>query len=174
MEEYTGVKFETVLLEGESGDVSEFLEIDGKLAEYFNPEENEGNMSIKVEGGFLIKKAGAMMTSLAENDIVLVKKIEDGKVYSVGGTPSSESVMHYKIYEKRKDAKIILHFHNDELIRKLDWETVGPFPYGSRKLADAVGNVSVHNDRIRIAGHGLVIIVKDKKELFGILEEIYS
>ena len=174
MEEYAGVKFETVLLEGDIGDVSGFLEIDKLLGKYLHPEKNEGNMSLRVEDGFLVKRAGAGMTKLTEKDVVLVKKIENGKVYAVGGTPSSESVMHYSIYNRRKDAGIILHFHDDELMKKLDWETVGPFPYGSRELADAVGNASSKNDRIKIAGHGLVVIAKNKKELFKILGEIYS
>lgn len=169
MEKYTGVKFETVLEEGTVGDVSEFLEIDKMLGKYIHPEKNEGNMSMRTVDGFLIKRAGAGMTGLSENDVVLVKKIENGRVYAVGGTPSSESIMHYNIYNKKKDAGIILHFHDDELMEKLSWETVGLFPYGSRELADAVGNAS--ENKIKIAGHGLVIIAKDKEELFKILEE---
>lgn len=174
MEEYTGVKFRTVIEEGAVGDVSEFLKIDKLLGKYLHPEENEGNMSLRVDGGFLIKIAGAGMTKLTEKDVVLVKKIESGKVYAVGGTPSSESIMHYSIYNKRKDAGAILHFHDDELMQKIDWEAVGPFPYGSKELADAVADASEKNDKIKIAGHGLVIIARKKEELLGMLEEIYS
>ncbi len=173
MEEYTGVKFETVVDEGDAGDVSEFLEIDKLLGKYISPEENEGNMSMRVNDGFLVKKAGAGMTRLSENDVVLVKKIESGKVHAVGGTPSSESIMHYEIYKRRKDADIILHFHDDELMEKVRWEKVGPFPYGSMELAEAVGKTSENTDRIKIAGHGLIIIAKNKDELLKILEEIY-
>ncbi len=173
MEEYTGVKFETIIEKGNVDDVSEFLGIDRMLGEYLNPEGNEGNMSIRVEGGFLIKKAGTRMTSLTENDIVLVKKIEAGKVYAVGGTPSSESIMHYKIYKRRKNANIVLHFHDDGLLGKLDWKSVGPFPYGSGELADAVADASENTDRIEIEEHGFVIIAENKEKLFEIIRSLF-
>ena len=171
MEEYAGVKFGAVVEEGEVGDVFGFLKLDMMIGEYISPKGNEGNMSLRVENGFLIKKTGMRMTSLAEKDVVLVKKIEGGKVYVVGGTLSSESVMHYMIYQKRKNAKIILHFHDDELLGKLDWESVGPFPYGSKELAEAV--VDASENRIKLEGHGFVIIADDKEELVKILGEIY-
>ncbi len=173
MEEYTGVKFETVVLEGKMGDVSEFLELDGKLGKYFNPEENEGNMSLRIGSGFLIKKAGARMTSLKEEDVVFVKRIERGRVYAIGGTPSSESMMHYEIYKMRRDAAAVLHFHDDRLLERADWSVVGPFPYGSRKLAEAVAAASEITDKIKIEGHGFVIIAKDGKGLLEILDRIY-
>lgn len=173
MEEYTGVKFETILEEGKIGDVSEFLELDKMLGRYLNPKENEGNMSLRIGTGFLIKKTGKRMTSLAENDVVFVKRIEGRRVYAVGGTPSSESIMHYEIYKKRKDAGIVLHFHDDSLLGKLEWKTVGPFSYGSRKLAEAVAGASEITDKIKIERHGFVVIAKDKDMLMKILDEIY-
>lgn len=173
MEEYTGVKFETVIEEGKLGDVSEFLELDKLLGKYLNPGKNEGNMSLRIGAGFLIKKAGSRMTSLAENDVVYVRKVENGTVYAVGGTPSSESIMHYEIYEKRKDAEIILHFHDNSLLEKAEWKTVGPFAYGSIELAKAVGAASEITDKIKIEMHGFVIIAKSRDRLVKILDAIF-
>ena len=169
MEEYTGVKFETVIEEGSIGNVSEFLEVDKMLEEYINPEGNEGNMSIRTVEGFLIKKAGTRMTSLAENDVVLVKRIED-KVYAVGGTPSSESIMHYEIYKRRKEVNIVLHFHNELSVK---WKSVGPFPYGSRELADAVADAMKDTDKVEIKEHGYVIAAENKEKLFGIIQSLF-
>ncbi len=170
MEEYTGVKFKTVIEEGSPGDVSGFLETDRMLGEYISPEGNEGNISIRTADGFLIKKAGARMTSLAENDVVLVKKIENGKVYAVGGTPSSESVMHYEVYRRRKDINIILHFHHE---LSVEWKSVGPFPYGSRELADAVADAMKDTDKVEIKEHGYVVAAENKERLFDIILSLF-
>ncbi len=173
MEEYVGVKFETIVEEGETGDVSEFLELDRMLGKYLRPKGNEGNMSLRAGKGFLIKKTGTRMTSLDEDEVAFVKKVEDGKVYAVGGIPSSESIMHYEIYKRKKNAKIILHFHDDELLGKLNWRSIGPFSYGSKELAESVADALEHNDRIEIRGHGFVITARNKGKLMEILDEIY-
>ncbi len=173
MEEYTGVKFGTRIEKGSVGDVSAYLELDKALGEFLKPEENEGNMSMRTGDGFLIKRAGAKMTSLSKEDVVLVRKIEEGIVYAVGGTPSSESIMHHEIYRKRKDANIILHFHDDRLLGKTGWETVGPFPYGSMELANAVGEAAGKTDRVEIEGHGFAVIAKNREELLGTIRSLY-
>jgi len=172
LERYIGVKFKTRIEKGKIRNVSEFLKVDRTLARYINPKENEGNMSIRVRGGFLIKKSGARMTSLKKSDVVLVRKVKGNVVCAVGGIPSSESLMHYKIYKKRKDANLVLHFHDDLLLKKLDWPAVGPFPYGSKELANAVAKLSVKSNKIKIKGHGLVIIAGSREELVKILEEV--
>lgn len=171
MEKYVGVKFKTRMEKGRIGNVSEFLKIDRMLARYINPKENEGNMSMRIRDGFLIKRSGARMTSLKKSDVVLVRRIKGNVVYSVGGIPSSESLMHYKIYKKREDANLILHFHEDLLLEKLDWPAVDPLPYGSKELANAVAKLSVKSNKIKIKGHGFVIIARSKEELIKILEE---
>ncbi|NYZ77766.1 class II aldolase/adducin family protein, partial [Candidatus Micrarchaeota archaeon] len=162
MEKYAGVKFRTRIEKGSVGGVSGFLGLDRALAKYLKPEANEGNMSMRAADGFLIKRSGARMTSLTGKDVVLVKNVENNVVHAVGGTPSSESILHHEVYRKRKDAGVILHFHNDSLLEELDWETVGPFPYGSRGLADAVAKAAGKTDRIKIAGHGFVLIAKGR------------
>lgn len=173
MEEYAGVKFGTRIEGGSVGNVSAFLELDKALGEYLKPEENEGNMSMRTADGFLIKRAGVKMTLLRSEDVVLVKKIEKNIVHAVGGTPSSESIMHDEIYRKRKDAGIILHFHDDKLLGKTGWRKIGHFPYGSMELAEAVADAAGKTDRIEIEGHGFVVIAKNGKELLGIIRSLY-
>jgi ribulose-5-phosphate 4-epimerase/fuculose-1-phosphate aldolase len=173
LEEYAGVKFKTVIEKGDIGDVSEYLRMDRALEKYITPSGNEGNMSLRVKKGFLIKKAGTRMTSLTGNDVVLVKKVENGKVYAVGGIPSSESIMHYEIYKRRKEINIVLHFHDEELLKELKWKSVGPLPYGSRELADAVAESLSDTDRIKIEEHGFVVVAENREELFGIIRPLF-
>jgi hypothetical protein len=103
-EEYTGVKFECELagpLEGLDAQIEQYLSIDNKLRAYLSPKSNEGNMSMRAGGSFLIKAAGARMTELTKEEVSFVYDLDEEE-YSLkakGKTPSSESFMHYYIYK---------------------------------------------------------------------------
>ncbi len=172
MEKYEGVKFKVIDLEGEVPHKEKLLSLDKLLSKYLQPTENEGNMSVREGKGFLIKKAGANMTQLKENEVIFVEKVVEDRVYASGGTPSSESRLHFAIYTNNKDAKIILHFHDEELLRKGFEIETGPFFYGSWELADAVGALSRKEDIIKIKEHGFVVVAKDEKDLEKKMEEL--
>jgi len=174
MEEYKGVKFKVVQESGEisAEDAFAFVELDNSLGRFLHPEKNEGNLSIRVATGFLIKCTGAMLTACNPRDAVLVTKIIGEEVHAIGGTPSSESMMHYAIYGKRKDANVILHFHSDKLLGKPIGPEVGPFPYGTNELARAVSEAAENNNIIRIKEHGLVIVAIDRDDLIRKMKEL--
>ena len=174
MEEYKGVKFKVIQ---EPGDISAedafaFVELDNSLRKFLHPVKNEGNLSIRAGNGFLVKCTGAKLTECNPRDAVLVTKIIGEEVHAIGGTPSSESMMHYEIYRKRKDANVILHFHSDKLLLKPLGPEVGPFPYGTNELARAVGEAAENNDVIRIREHGLVIVSIDREDLIRKMKEL--
>ena len=98
METYEGVKFRYRLVENElpADDVKRYLKLDARLREFLDPQENEGNMSMRLAEGFLIKRAGAKMTELTEKDVSLVVGVEEGEVVAAGAVPSSEAKMHHE------------------------------------------------------------------------------
>ena len=172
MEKYKGVKFQVIDLQGKVPHKEKLLSLDKLLSKYLQPVENEGNMSIREGKGFLIKKAGSKITQLKEEEIIFVEKVVEDRVYSSGGTPSSESRMHYAIYINRRDAKIILHFHDEQLLSKAFKAECGPFFYGSWELADEIGKLSRKEDIIKIKEHGFVVIAKDEEDLIKKMGEL--
>ena len=174
MEEYKGVKFRVVEEPGEinAADAFAFVALDNSLRQFLHPEKNEGNLSIRVRDGFLIKCTGAKLTECNPRDVVLVTRSIGEDVHAIGGKPSSESMMHSEIYHKRKDANIILHFHSDKLLAKPVGPEIGPFPYGTSELAKAAGKAIEGNDIIRIKGHGLVIVALDGEDLVEKLKRL--
>ncbi len=179
MEKYNGVKFKVKTLPGNVQGAGGLLEADSLVARFVSTEGGEGNLSVRKGSGFLIKRAGARMTKLTEADVVFVQKVERGIVHATGGTPSSESMMHWAIYKNRKDANVILHFHDDKRLggepwagmpgMERRWAEIGPFHYGTAELATAAGEASRRSDLIKIREHGFVVIAKDLEGLAATL-----
>jgi len=68
-----------------------------------------GNVSTRVEGGFLVTPSGMAYDALLADDIVAVK--DDGAI--VGSrAPSSEWRLHQAIYAARSDVAAIVHAHS--------------------------------------------------------------
>ena len=178
-EEYSGVKFATEVTgpisEAFNSQLEEYLEIDKKLRRYLSPKSNEGNMSMRAGGGFLVKAAGARMTKLTKEDISFVYTVDEEEyaVKSKGKIPSSESFMHHYIYKFYPDISIVLHFHDERLMKKAKHlPTVGPFPYGSHDLAREAAKAKA--SVIRIIEHGFVVKARNPEELFSTLTALRS
>ncbi len=176
MEKYLGVKFQIIEnnYKISKKDVLQFLDLDKKLGTLLAPESNEGNMSIRIKNGFLIKKSGARMTVLNSDDVVFVRSIVDGCIYCLGGTPSSETRMHHLIYESHKDINMILHFHSNDLLGILNVPRTGPFPYGSCELASAINICLMRQEIVEIIDHGFVIVATDGNSLINVLSRILT
>ena len=109
---------------------------------------------------------------MARKDVVLVTKIDDGKVFA-NGTPSSESQLHNEVYKTRMDISIVLHFHDDNLLKSNKFEETGPFEYGTVESAMAAADKLKKVDFIKIREHGFILVAKSEKELFEKLKEMY-
>jgi len=164
MEKYVGVKFK-VVAENEKFDPDLLLKLDRLISKYLKVKGTQGNLSIRFGDGFLIKKTATCMTKLRKEDVAFVRRIEDGKVYASGGTPSSESIMHWEVYAARPEVKIVLHFHDDNLLSRNIGVEVGPFSYGTVEQAKAVTEASKTRDLVKILGHGFVLVASDEKDL---------
>lgn len=176
MENYNGIKFQVIVVDGgiASDLLQQYLDLDKKLSEFLNPEQNQGNLSVFVPNGFLIKRAGARMTRLQKKDVILVTKIIGDKVYAVGGEPSSESLLHNVIYNQCPNTKLILHFHSNEIMRNVKGEKVEELPYGTSELAVEVGKAALKNNLIILKNHGIVVHAKNEQELFIILKKLFE
>jgi ribulose-5-phosphate 4-epimerase/fuculose-1-phosphate aldolase len=166
MEEYEGPKFifravDRLLPEI---DVRRYLEVDSRLGQFLDPEENEGNMSMRLQEGFLIKRAGARMTRLSGDDVSWVLE-SDGEVLAAGAEPSSEAKMHHHIYNAVPEAMVVLHFHDDRMLERFEGAAIGPFPYGTEELAAAAGEAAKEHRMFMIKEHGFVLIAEDEEEL---------
>lgn len=69
----------------------------------------DGNVSVRVQGGFLTTPTGRNKYFLVEDDLVLVDS--HGKSLEVGKKASSEFAMHKRVYELRSDVNAIVHCH---------------------------------------------------------------
>jgi len=67
-----------------------------------------GNVSARVDGGFLVTPTGVDYDRLAPADLAMVRA--DGS--SEGGTPSTEWRFHRDIYAGRADAGAVVHTHS--------------------------------------------------------------
>ncbi len=172
MEKYKGVKFKIKEVESKF-DSRPLVELDKKIAGYFQkPVGNEGNLSIRENKGFLIKKSGVKMGEITELDVSLVFEVNDNKVVCSNPIPSSESIMHYNIYRERPEIRIILHFHDDELLKRI--EGIPNYGYGTGKQAEAISRALQKKNVIGIEKHGIVIIGKNKKEIIEGLKKVYA
>jgi hypothetical protein len=177
-EGYGGIKFECELtgpLGGLDAQVEEYLSIDAKLRNYLSPKSNEGNMSMRAAGSFLIKAAGAEMTRLTKEDVSFAYDIDEEEyaLKAKGKTPSSESFMHYYIYKFYPEINIVLHFHDEHLMEKAKHlPSVGPFPYGSHDLAREAAKAKAAV--VKIIEHGFLAKARNPQDLFSILRALRS
>jgi len=138
-----------------------------------------GNVSIKINDHYIITPSGATYESLTPADILVMddnKKIIEGDLL-----PSSETDLHYSLYESCKNARAIVHTHSlyatavstitDELpaIHYQITDLGGPVPvapyetFGSPELAAAVTEKIAGRNAVLMQNHGAVTIGSNLK-----------
>jgi ribulose-5-phosphate 4-epimerase/fuculose-1-phosphate aldolase len=138
-------------------------------------EGSSGNLSFRTASGkseLIITASGLpLKDTLSQNDFVLVHSF-DRAAYSAlaSGTkkPSSETALHYAIYEKRPDVNAIFHGHCSEILEKATRlnlrETKQEEDYGSLALVDRVVDDLSDQNFIIMKNHGFVSIGKTMEE----------
>ena len=167
---YVGVKFKVVrqpavLLSDPR--IEELITIGRDLAEKGFCPANSGNLSFRVEAGFVITSAGSELGKLTPASFVLVTDVDifKKKVVCAGSAqPSSEAMMHQMIYEARPDANVILHAHALEL--KGAVTTSKEFPYGTLEFARSAVEILKGHDLVILKNHGFVAVGKDTAQAF--------
>jgi len=182
MEEYAGVKFRIEKLERErwqeiskkySKEIDWLIGLGKELKEKGFLKKKEGNISRRVEVGFLISATGTDLGALKKNDIVLVKEFdfENHALKRAAGLkePSSETPLHWKVYNET-DAEAIVHVHAFPKSKKII-PIVPVLPYGSKKLAQEVSNALKKSSCCIAEGHGTFIRGEDFKKILDILQK---
>lgn len=182
MEKYAGVRFKVEYLSRE-------LPKDGRIKELsywcrkFHMQglipviegKSVGNLSFRLRKGmseFIITASGLEQKGSLEPQWfvkVIGCDMKKNIIYASGvREPSSESILHYRIYELREDVNAIFHGH-DPLITKYAKklklrETRKWQPYGSIELVRAVEEVLGENRFIIMKDHGFLSLGKEMKD----------
>ncbi len=136
-------------------------------------EENyTGNLSFRTEDGFIITASGMKNKENLDNDCFVRVKNYDSKsntVYVEGNRqPSSETIMHFLIYKRRKEINAIFHGHNDTIManaEKLKLPiTAKEHEPGSIELASETARIVKKNNLVIIKNHGFISLGKTMKE----------
>jgi len=122
-----------------------------------------GNLSFRTgEDEFIITASGFKDPS-SKDSFVAVSSVDPEKkmVYGRGKKqPSSESMLHYMIYRKRKDINAVFHGHCEKILKnayKIDApSTLKEEPYGTIELAQSVLDVLGKNNFLIIKDHGFI------------------
>jgi L-fuculose-phosphate aldolase len=133
-----------------------------------------GNVSARIEGGFVITPTRAPYDTMREDDLVVV---------GLDGHPppgaSTETPLHRAAYALREDIGGIVHTHSpyatawgitgEPLVETEDLryyglgtpQTVPRLPAGSAQLAEACRAALAQSDIVLLAGHGVLAVGAD-------------
>jgi ribulose-5-phosphate 4-epimerase/fuculose-1-phosphate aldolase len=178
MEQYQGIKFNVRFLEKKVRDYpiqKELIEWGERLSKlsciptYPNLEHppiisSAGNLSARIGDRFIITAAGSNLGALSNNNFVEVLDVDmSEKLIQAKGVeePSSETMLHYSIYQKRHDVQVIFHGHNQQLLVHCSQlglkSTKKWYPYGTLELMNSVCEVLGNDDTILIMkDHGFI------------------
>ncbi|MCP4693223.1 MAG: class II aldolase/adducin family protein [Desulfobacterales bacterium] len=175
MDGYVGVKFQAVRLSeaappGAAALYEVFSEACARLRRHDMTPANGGNISIRHGDGMVISASGANLGCLEPEELIHVTECgeDDERVCYHGPIhPSSESIMHWLIYEDRPEAGAIIHAHDEfatrpELLEGRVVESKQEEPYGSVALARMAIDAFQRAERIIVLkNHGYVAIGPD-------------
>jgi L-fuculose-phosphate aldolase len=147
-----------------------------------------GNVSVRVEGGFLVTPTGVPYEALNLPDLVFMRR--DGQREGTY-TPSSEWRLHRDIYERRAEAGAVVHTHSPHAtaiaclrrpippfhyeiafaggsdIRCADYAT-----FGTQELSDNALAALEGRRACLLANHGVVAIGGDLHDAFAMAEKV--
>jgi len=132
-----------------------------------------GCISTRTGGGFLITSSGVNLGNVKEYDLAFVSDaIPEKNVIIWEGIkkPSSETPLHWFIYNKNRAINAIIHCHSSKITysKKLEkFATKHYVRYGTFKLSDEVYNLLEKNDNFAIMRlHGEVAVGNNLEEAF--------
>jgi ribulose-5-phosphate 4-epimerase/fuculose-1-phosphate aldolase len=153
---------------------------------------SSGNLSVRTDDGWLMTPTNSCLGFL---DPATLSKVDaQGNLLS-GDKQTKESFLHLSVYEKRPDAKAIVHLHSTHSVAVSCLADVDPkqpippitayyvmkignlvlLPYyapGDMSLANAVKEVAAKHHAILLANHGPVVAGKDLESAVYATEEL--
>jgi ribulose-5-phosphate 4-epimerase/fuculose-1-phosphate aldolase len=153
---------------------------------------SSGNISVRLDDGWLMTPTGSSMGNLDPNEI---SKLDlDGNLIS-GKSPTKESFLHIAMYDERPDAGAVVHLHSTHSVAvsclaDIDKKNVLPpitayyvmkigklplvpyFPPGDINLARAVKEMASNHHAVLLANHGPVVAGKTLEDAVYAIEEL--
>lgn len=148
-------------------------------------ERSLGNLSFRLKDkhdSFIITAAAlALKDDLTDDSFVTVQSYDPDKgiIFARGiKEPSSESVLHFSIYSKRKDVNAVFHGHSGRIIYSSDdlelISTKQFEQYGSIELAKSVLDVLGNESFLVMKKHGFLSLGKTMEEAGTRAMKIYE
>ena len=146
---------------------------------------SHGNLSFrkyKNEVPFIITCAKTSLDKITNKNFATVIACDFNKLKIYGHTrkrkqPSSESMLHFAIYQNRPDVNAIFHGHYeipDEHIEKLGIPVVREIDYGTIELVDEVLKKLENHKIIKLEGHGFLSLGESIEEAGKLILDIYE
>lgn len=153
---------------------------------------SSGNISVKLDDGFLITPTNSSMGRL---DPAQIAKVGFDGTHLGGDKPSKEEFLHLAMYEERPEMEAVVHLHSTHSVAvsclaEIDPDDVLPpitayhvmrvgkcplVPYfapGDKALAEAVRRVARHAHAMLLANHGPVVAGKSLEAAVYAAEEL--
>ena len=153
---------------------------------------SSGNISVRLDDGWLMTPTGSSMGNLDPNEIS--KLGLDGNLIS-GKSPTKESFLHIAMYDERPDSGAVVHLHSTHSVAvsclaDIDKKNVLPpitayyvmkigklplvpyFPPGDINLARAVKEMASNHHAVLLANHGPVVAGKTLEDAVYAIEEL--
>ena len=132
----------------------------GAFASAFpNQTDATGNISLRDGNDVIVTTSGCYIKHLEPWNFVRIADVNGDIIrYHGAGVPSSESLMHYLIYQMT-DAGAVVHNHyllSNQEARDLDIAIVTPQEYGSIALARRVAEACMTRGIVYVQKHGLI------------------
>jgi fluorothreonine transaldolase len=149
----------------------------GEVAGVFEQQvDSSGNLSARSDGQIVITVTGSYIKDIARKDLVELVELKDYVlVYRGKFLPSSESLLHYLVYQNT-DSSFIAHNHylpSDHDLGMNEVLVIPPKEYASIALAEAVAEACQTHNVVYVQKHGLVFHAKtlssciDLMKMFG-------
>lgn len=153
---------------------------------------NSGNISVRVDDGWLMTPTGS---SLGNLDPARISKLDEVGQHVSGDKPTKESFLHIAMYEQRPSAGAVVHLHSTHSVAvsclaDVDPENVLPpitayyvmrigrlplvpyFPPGDIDLAKAVRELASRHHAVLLANHGPVVAGRSLEDSVYATEEL--
>jgi len=153
---------------------------------------SSGNISVRVDDGWLMTPTGSTMGTL---DPERISKLDESGAHVSGDKPTKESFLHRVMYEQRPQTGAVVHLHSTHSVAvsclaDIDHKNVLPpitayyvmkigtlplipyFPPGDLNLAKAVEEMASDHHAVLLANHGPVVAGKSLEDAVYATEEL--
>ncbi|MBT5263437.1 MAG: aldolase [Rhodospirillaceae bacterium] len=153
---------------------------------------SSGNISVRIEDGWLMTPTGSSMGNL---DPARISKLDDNGDLVSGDKPTKESFLHVAMYEERPKTGAVVHLHSTHSVAVSCLADIDPmdvlppitayyvmkigtlplvpyFPPGDMNLAKAVREMAGKHHAVLLANHGPVVAGTSLEDAVYATEEL--